>query len=250
MSDANNQQLVTIENVLINGDLSQLSAVDRVTYYKMVCASVGINPLTRPFEYLRLNGKLVLYATKTCTDQLRAIHSISIKIVARERIGDVYVVTAQATKDERCDESTGAVSVASLDGEKLSNAYLKAETKAKRRVTLSLVGLGLLDESEVESIPNAERVDTETGEVMMQRRLTPLRTEMLYDTTAKSQTNSDDAFSFTKTLFQVKSAIKMNEEEEAMEFLLQIPAEHKSSIWKNLTPKEQAWINQMLDNAR
>ena len=35
---------------------------------------------------------------------------------------------------------------------------MKAETKSKRRVTLSLVGLSTLDESEVESIPGAQPV--------------------------------------------------------------------------------------------
>ncbi len=34
---------------------------------------------------------------------------------------------------------------------------MKAETKSKRRVTLSLCGLGMLDESEVETIPGAVR---------------------------------------------------------------------------------------------
>jgi hypothetical protein len=52
----------------------------------------------------------------------------------------------------RCDESTGAVSVSGLKGEALANAYMKAETKAKRRVTLSILGLNMLDESEVESM--------------------------------------------------------------------------------------------------
>ncbi len=33
---------------------------------------------------------------------------------------------------------------------------MKAETKAKRRATLDLLGLGVLDESEADSIPNAE----------------------------------------------------------------------------------------------
>jgi ribosomal protein S13 len=45
---------------------------------------------------------------------------------------------------------------------------MKAETKAKRRVTLSIVGLGWTDESEVDSIPGAQavRVDPETGEIL------------------------------------------------------------------------------------
>ena len=42
-----------------------------------------------------------------------------------------------------------------LKGEALANAMMKAETKAKRRATLSICGLALLDELEVETIPNA-----------------------------------------------------------------------------------------------
>jgi hypothetical protein len=33
-------------------------------YYFSVCKSLGLNPLTRPFEYLTLNGKKVLYARR------------------------------------------------------------------------------------------------------------------------------------------------------------------------------------------
>lgn len=146
-----------IENALIKGDLAQLSPEQRLSYYKSVCESVGLNTLTKPFEYIQLNGKLTLYATRACTDQLRAVHKVSVKITAREKFDDIYIVTAQATNSEgRFDESTGAVNVANLKGEALANAYLKAETKAKRRVTLSLCGLGLLDESEVETIPDAK----------------------------------------------------------------------------------------------
>lgn len=159
--------MAVIENVLINGDLSQLSGEDRVLYYNKTCESSGLNPLTRPFEYIRLQGKLTLYARKDATDQLRAIHKISIKITAREKIDDVYIVTAHAINQEgRYDEATGAVFVGNLKGDALANAYLKAETKAKRRVTLSLAGLGLLDETEIETIPNAEYIDHETGEVI------------------------------------------------------------------------------------
>lgn len=143
-----------IENVLMKGDLATLSEVERVQYYKSVCESVGLNPLTQPFSYITLNSKLVLYANKACTDQLRSIHNISIEIVAREKIGDVYVVTARAKGlGGRADESTGAVALGKASGDVLANLFMKAETKAKRRVTLSICGLGLLDESEVESIP-------------------------------------------------------------------------------------------------
>lgn len=152
----------TVERVLLNGDLSRLSSTEKLNYYSNVCQSLGLNALTQPFAYIKLNGKEVLYAKRDCTDQLRKVHKVSIKITAREMINGVYVVTAQANMGDRCDESTGAVAVEGLKGETLANAYLKAETKAKRRVTLSLCGLGLLDESEVDSIPDAQIVRPET----------------------------------------------------------------------------------------
>lgn len=146
-----------IERVLIGGDLATLKPEERVSYYRMVCESVGLNPLTKPFAYITLNGKLTLYALKDATDQLRSIHNISVVIAAREVMEDCFVVTAQAsTPAGRTDSSIGAANIAGLKGEARCNAMMKAETKAKRRVTLSICGLGLLDETEVESIPQAK----------------------------------------------------------------------------------------------
>lgn len=143
-----------LESVVIGGDLSSLSSLDRVLYYKQVCESMGLNPLTKPFEYMKLQGKLTLYARKDCTEQLRKLHDISIEIKARELVEDCYLVTARATnKEGRSDEAIGAVSIQGLKGEARANAMMKAETKAKRRVTLSIAGLGMLDENEVETIP-------------------------------------------------------------------------------------------------
>lgn len=147
-----------IEQVLISGNLQSLTSEQRVSYYNAVCESVGLNPLTRPFEYLTLNGKLLLYARRDCTDQLRQIHGVSIAIAARELVEGVYVVTARATTGTgRADEAIGAVPIDGLKGEPRANAMMKAETKAKRRVTLSVCGLGMLDENEVDSVPGAQR---------------------------------------------------------------------------------------------
>jgi len=157
-----------MEQVVIGGDLASLTPAQRVNYYKMVCESLGLNPLTAPFAYIKLNNKLTLYAKRDCTDQLRALHHVSTTITSREVVNEVYVVGARATTPEgRCDESIGAVPIANLKGEFLANSYMKAETKAKRRVTLSIVGLGWLDETEVGSIADAEtvEVDLSTGQV-------------------------------------------------------------------------------------
>ena len=162
MSDLSVTPSVTanvLERALISGDLAGLNESQRLEYYRAVCDSLGLNPLTRPFEYLRLNGRLVLYATRAAADQLRAIHGISIIDAQIERQDDLITVTVRGrNRDGREDVEIGVVSVAGLRGDALANAEMKALTKAKRRLTLSLAGLGWLDETETETIPGAQRV--------------------------------------------------------------------------------------------
>ena len=148
-----------MEQVIIKGDLSKLTPQERTTYYMKVCDSIGLNPLTKPFEYIALNGKLVLYALKACTEQLRGIHDVSVTDLTETLVNDVFIVTAKVRNGAgRTDAAKGAVPIKGLQGENLANAMMKAETKAKRRATLSLCGLGWLDESEIESIPGAKVV--------------------------------------------------------------------------------------------
>jgi hypothetical protein len=148
-----------MEQVIIKGDLSKLTPDERVKYYHAVCKSVGLNPLTRPFEYITLNGKLTLYALRACADQLRQINKVSLKIVSRDVTEGILTVHVQASlPDGRVDEDLGCVAFPdTLKGEARANAELKAITKAKRRATLSICGLGWLDETEVESIPGAKK---------------------------------------------------------------------------------------------
>ena len=157
MKEQNVTTLSVIEDVLVNGNLDNLTATERVNYYKSLCDTLKLNPLTKPFEYIRLNGKLTIYAKKDCTDQLRKCNSVSIYKMESKAENDVYIVTAYARdKFGREDVSSGAVSIAGLKGEALANAIMKAETKSKRRVTLSIGGLGILDETEIESIKLVE----------------------------------------------------------------------------------------------
>jgi len=144
----------TVERVLLHGDLQKLTSSQKVSYYRAVCESVGLNPLTQPFQYLVLNGREILYARREATEQLRHLHQVSITIVGRELVEDIYVVTARATLPTgRTDENIGAVPLGGLKGDARANNMMKAETKAKRRVTLAICGLGLLDETEVAAIP-------------------------------------------------------------------------------------------------
>ncbi len=153
LSPRDHDRAEILERVLLSGDLSRLSPAERVLYYRQVCESLGLNPLTRPFDYITLNGKLVLYAKRDATDQLRRLRRISVTITSREQFSDLYLVTARACDgDGRTDDAIGAVSIANLKGDALANAIMKCETKAKRRVTLSICGLGWLDETEAETV--------------------------------------------------------------------------------------------------
>lgn len=144
-----------MESVLMAGDLGKMTSADRMTYYNTLCHSLGLNPLTKPFDYITLNGKLTLYAKRDCADQLRRARKVSIEIISQGLADGLYSVHVRATDvDGRSDEDLGVVSLPdTTKGEFRANLILKAITKAKRRVTLSICGLGFLDETEVEDIP-------------------------------------------------------------------------------------------------
>jgi hypothetical protein len=177
-----------VEKCLIVGDLTPLTVEQRLEYYKTLCKSLGLNPLTRPFEYIVFTnrdeddvpdnpqqqqapqGKMVLYARADCAAQLRKIHKVGIRPRARRyREGEFYNVEIDLfTLDGRTDTAIGIVplkkwkrvgsnpnaqkQLVDLNGRELANAMMKAETKAKRRGTLSICGLHMLDESELDGL--------------------------------------------------------------------------------------------------
>jgi hypothetical protein len=152
---------LAIETALIGGDLSKLTAEQRVSYYKNVCDSLGLNPLTQPFAYITLNGKLTLYARKDAADQLRRVNGVSIE-KPEITFEDEWIIVTVAAHDNqgRTDSDVGVVNKKDMRGD-FGNALMKAVTKAKRRVTLSICGLGMLDETEVDTIPDARPVPVE-----------------------------------------------------------------------------------------
>lgn len=148
-----------IESLVLQGDMSRLSPMQKVAYVRYRAQAAGLDPDTAPFDILKLNGKEQLYAPKRATDQLNSKHGIALKILSQVTEGDLRIVTVNArTRDGRETEEVGAVNIKGQSGENLANAFMKAVTKAKRRATLSVCGLGMLDETEVETIKGAEIV--------------------------------------------------------------------------------------------
>jgi hypothetical protein len=149
----------SIEKLIMHGDLSRLNSDQRMQYYRYRCESMGLDPMARPFDYIELQGKLTLYLNRGGSEQLRKIHKVSVVVTDKKIENDIFTVYVKAmTPDGRVEEDCGSIALKGAKGEALANLQMKTITKAKRRATISICGLGMLDEIEVESIANARLV--------------------------------------------------------------------------------------------
>lgn len=142
-----------LSHILGTGDLAQLTDEQRVGHYLDVCQSLGLNPRTRPFDWIEFydpetrGKKLTLYPNRSCAEQLRRQHQISVRVVRREPVGELFVVEVEGTTPSgRVGTASKYISVVDrqgqrLRGQQLANAYMKAETGALRRLTFSMVGM-------------------------------------------------------------------------------------------------------------
>ena len=146
--------LINIDRAIFANDFGALTQDERVLHGKRMCESIGIRYETQPIKWILMKGgKWVPYAGKDASDQLRAKHNISVEVTSRDVKDGLITVHARATAPSgRRDEDFGVVPVAGLRGDEAANAVMKAVTKAKRRVTLSICGLGMMDESEIASL--------------------------------------------------------------------------------------------------
>ena len=157
MAEQNNISGALMEKVILGNDLSGLTSIEKVQYINGICRTLGLNPATNPIKIMKFQNKEIPYCSKDGTEQLRKNHNVSINNIETKIIEGIYIVTAQAsTPDGRNDSSTGVISIKGLVGDALANAMMKAETKAKRRVTLSICGLGFASEEELETKVNLD----------------------------------------------------------------------------------------------
>lgn len=201
-------------SLVTDGDASKLNDAQKLAYYKARCEVAGLDYRAQPFAYIRLNGKLTLYALKACTDQLAAKHGIRCEILSQVTEEGIRVVTVRATAaDGRQTDEIGAVAVKGLQGEALCNAYMKCATKAKRRATLAICGLGMLDETELDTIPSAKP----EPKIQMPRRLSEVKAvvEPRGEYAAIEVENSDRTDEHEEVIeTALKASIAVNEEAE------------------------------------
>jgi hypothetical protein len=153
-----NTTQAAIERAILTGNLQSLTEIERLQYNFALCRSLGLNPLTRPIDYILQEGKMSPYINAVGIAQLTAIHGIGTKIIDRqEDKTHLYYVTAVAyDRQGRSEESTAIVSLCdrygkALLGQKRADKMMATETKAKRRATLALVGIPWADSGNIKS---------------------------------------------------------------------------------------------------
>lgn len=139
-------------------NLGVLTVAQRNSFLWHYAEAIGVDPRTKPFDLIPgMNGRLIIYANRACSDQLRQKHKLNVEVVYAGclRIGDedrkdVYMIRVRISNPEgRSEEHFGCVGVAGMSSDEMGNAIMKCSTKAVRRGTIAFCGLGMLDESEV-----------------------------------------------------------------------------------------------------
>jgi hypothetical protein len=156
VSDEMAQMLARMEAQ--KSDPRAMTADERAGYVSTLCKALHLNPLTRPAQFINLSGREVLYLTRTATDQLAAMHNLNRKTIDGPRVVDVCgTKVGLCTVEVSLPNGRSETATATLPAADFVNLYMKLETKAKRRGTLSILGLGVLGEDEIETIPDAKR---------------------------------------------------------------------------------------------
>jgi hypothetical protein len=155
MDNKDNGQAIRV--LMDRGDLSLLSNEERKELYVSVCERLGLDPLFAPLNYLKLQGKLVLYLTRTATDQLAKLHGLSREIIDGPRVVDIDGTRMlYAVCRVRLPSGREECAVATLPVVDPINALMKLETKAKRRATLAILGLAVLDDEKDDRDPGED----------------------------------------------------------------------------------------------
>jgi hypothetical protein len=206
-----------IQELLATGNIDQFTVKERLEYIKTLCEATGLNPIARPFDFLRFQGKTVLYASKGCADQLRKINGISIKITERKIEDGVLFVTVEGyDKNGRIDTDLGALPIGNLKGDALANATMKCITKAKRRLTLSMCGLGIMDESEFDTFQG----EVQDAKVELERFDNAIeRIERKNEITNNLETITDKINSIKSSMASITDGKSVNDKAQAMKFL-------------------------------
>jgi hypothetical protein len=136
------QDMQAAFKMAVEGDLSKLTIPEKLGVYVQRCVRMGIDPSTKPFDIIKQTGKEVLYANSVCAAELRKIHNVTLGHPKTSTIEpNMICVSIEATlPNGRKDADMGVIEFGK-GGLSRGDAVMKAITKAKRRVTFSILGM-------------------------------------------------------------------------------------------------------------
>ena len=139
--------------VAANRDTSQLRPEHRGALLNELARALRLNPLTKPVIFLKTGQGESIYVTRQGADQIAARLRLNRETVAGPEVRDILGVKVffcqvkVTAPDGRFETAT-----ATLPATDPLMGLMKVETKAKRRATLSIAGLGMLSEEDAEEM--------------------------------------------------------------------------------------------------
>ena len=150
--------MADIVAILARGNISSLSEEEKTQYYLELCYALKLDPRFRPVDFIEGKGNsLTPYLNKGATDALAragSIQRITVvqpKVIELDSVKCVMCVARATDPSGRYEERIATALLRNHE-----NILMRVETKAYRRATLAVLGIGMLDESELDGIRGAD----------------------------------------------------------------------------------------------
>jgi hypothetical protein len=140
-----------VEQALAWGDLSRLTKAELFEVKKRLAERMGVDLSLTPIDLIPTReGKLIPYINARGAAELRRRHGLEVVAieVVKERIGLVVLRCVLRGQDGRMDQAFGAAEWREDRPSDEARSWMVAETRAKRRATMSAVGIFLEGPSE------------------------------------------------------------------------------------------------------
>ena len=145
--------------ILARGNIASLSEEDRTRYILALCDALGLDPRFKPVDLIPgQGGALIPYLNRGATDSLARREGIQRTTVVFPKVVEIDGVKCVLCVARATDTKTGRYEerVATAISRDHQNVFMKVETKAIRRATIAVLGVGMLDESELDGIRGAD----------------------------------------------------------------------------------------------
>lgn len=133
------------------GDLGRLTKPELAEVKRRLAERIGVDLMLRPIDLIATReGKLIPYINAIGAAELRRRHGLEVVAVdvVKERPGLVVLRATLRGTDGRTDMAIGAAEWREDRPQDEARAWMVAETRAKRRATMSAVGIFLEGPSE------------------------------------------------------------------------------------------------------